>query len=750
MRHDVNTGDERIRAVEQRLAVLNGRREFDAAIRCFEENRDTLMATGAPAGVALHHAAAAHASMGQYPVALQLARTAQHHLSAAGDTLPLAELFVTLGGILRDRGEMKEAERSLRDAESIFRRNDSPEGHCRALNLLAGLYFRQKQYDSSLDTLLDAIEVARSLGDREKIAYMLGNLGRIYTFIGDFAQAEHYLASNVELSEELDQDQDAARAYLSLAYVRMQTGNLDDAEVALDKAHQLLVATGSPRDEVMYLTYLGELAYRREELETSHQVLKQALAKAEALGSNTTLIGRVLRHLAEAQFRLDLNRSAIRTVNRAWTILEEAGDSVELGALTRLKARLRERDSQAKDARGLYREAIQVLGESGVRFEKAEALLAAGQSPLFSNRERLTYLFRAQEIYTRLKLSRRSRLIERLIGSLDSAMETVCDSDQQEHEAGSTFLTRNERIQEFLAQLPIIAKSDIPVLLTGETGVGKDQLARHYHSLARPDGPFVAINCASVPKSLLESELFGHTKGAFTGAVENKKGLFVAASGGTLFLDEIGDMPLPLQAKLLGVLESRTVTPLGSTKPVPFDVRLVAATNRDLREMVDKGEFRRDLYYRLSGISFAIPPLLERKEDIPLLLEHFLSQSRRASSLVPLPTELLREFLAYSWPGNVRELMNKVKRLDVMSELVAEGDLVELARSIFPGSETEHVQHGSLFERVEQFERELITEALLATGGNKSQAARLLGIHEATVRTKMKRYGISADLGSVN
>ncbi len=744
----MNIGDENLSAVEQRLAMLVRGRDFDAAIRCFEDNRSMLMASGTPAGASLHHAAAAYASKGQYPVALQLARTAQHHLSAAGDTPPLAELFITLGGILRDMGDMKEAERSLRDAESIFRRNDCPEGHCRALNLLAGLYFRQKQYDSSLDTLLDAIEVARRLEDREKLAYMLGNLGRIYTFIGDFAQAEQYLTSNVDMSEQLGQDLDSARAHLSLAYVRMQRGNLDQAETSLENANRLLVATGSPRDEVIYLAYLGELQYRRDDLERSHQVLRRALTKAEILGPETTLTGRVLRHLAEVQFRLGEASEAMRSVSRAWSILKSAGDTVELGALIRLKARLAEQMGDRHEARRLYQEAIQILSESGVRFEKAEALLIAGRSELFSSRERLTYLFRAQELYTRLKITCRCDQIERHIGTLDTSGKPS-EFNAKKDGANDTFMTRNESIQQFLTQLPIIAKSDIPVLLTGETGVGKDQMARHYHSLARPGGAFVAINCASVPKSLLESELFGHTKGAFTGAVDNKKGLFVAASGGTLFLDEIGDMPLPLQAKLLGVLESRTVTPLGSTKPVPFDVRLVAATNRDLQDMVERGEFRRDLYYRLSGITFAIPPLAERKEDIPILLEHFLRQSRRASALLPLPAELLREFLAYSWPGNTRELLNKVKRLDVMSELVAEGDLVELARSIFPGIDTERA-HGSLYDRVERFERDLITEALLAAGGNKSQAARLLGIHEATVRTKMKRYGIAADSSSVN
>jgi two-component system response regulator HydG len=270
-------------------------------------------------------------------------------------------------------------------------------------------------------------------------------------------------------------------------------------------------------------------------------------------------------------------------------------------------------------------------------------------------------------------------------------------------------------------------------------------MARYFHSLARPDGPYVAINCASVPETLLESELFGYHKGAFTGADGNKLGLFVKANGGTLFLDEIGDMPLSLQAKLLGVLESRKIIPLGSTTEVSLDFKLVAASNRDLETMVEQGLFRRDLYYRLSGIAFKIPALRERKEDIPLLLNRFLADFNLTANGASLPSELVRKFVEYDWPGNVRELQNKVKRLEVMAGMVADGDIGALAESLFGVDDTPMPENSSFFDKVEEFERRLIFEAVLAAGGNKCEAARMLGIHEATVRTKLKRYGISLD-----
>ena len=287
------------------------------------------------------------------------------------------------------------------------------------------------------------------------------------------------------------------------------------------------------------------------------------------------------------------------------------------------------------------------------------------------------------------------------------------------------------------------------VLIQGESGTGKERVAQaiHYHS-GRRDFPLVKINCSTIPENLMESELFGFRRGSFTGADSNRQGLFLAANGGVLFLDEIGDMPLSLQAKLLGVLERRKVLPLGSTREIDLDVKLVVATNQNLEEMVETGTFRRDLFYRISGINFEIPPLRDRKEDIPLLLDHFMKRGMLRGKRDSLPAELVAKFIEYDWPGNTRELANKVTRLEVMAEMVSEGDLAELAHSMF-AAETDATER-SLFEKVEQFERQLITEAMLAAGGNKSKAARILGVHEATVRTKLKRLQINQEGGITN
>ncbi len=535
-----------------------------------------------------------------------------------------------------------------------------------------------------------------------------------------------------------------------MGYLYIQQAEYTKAEDALDHAYPLIVAEQSRRDEVIYLTYRGELQYRSGRYSDSERSLNRALSIAEKIASGSTLAARVMRHLAELMVRTQQYRQAQRFTARALAIYGKADDKVELGALMKLNAQIADATGQNAKAVELYLTAITTLSEADVRWEKADALKAAGSSKLFGVRERMTFLFRAEELYVASKITALRDDVSRMIQDLDTAAHGTRPSESAGH-TNYEYLTVNPAIKQFLSQLPALGRSDLAILLTGETGVGKDQMARYYHSMVRPAGPFVAINCASLPETLLESELFGYRKGAFTGADGNKPGLLVSANGGVLMLDEIGDMPLALQAKLLRVIERRAVVPLGGTTEVPIDVKLVAATNRDLEKMVVDGTFRRDLYYRLSGITFHIPALRDRKEDIALLLHHYMAERGLLDNGAKLPAELVHQFVDYDWPGNVRELVNKVKRLEIMAQMVAEGDLVELARSVFAGDKlTGSKTTGSLFNRVVEFERMLILEALMAAHGNKCEAARLLGVHEATVRTKLKRYGITLPSGAPN
>ena len=729
------------------LDLLMSRRDFAGAIKHFESSRALLDEVGDERAARMFlQVARAHASLTDYPSALKAARTAQAKATAGGDSLLLADIFVTLGNTLRDSGELEEAQKAFRDAESIFRRNDSLEGQCRALNLLAGLYFRKTDYRNALTVLMDAVEIARNLDDTQKLAFMMGNVGRLQTFIGDFSEAEKHLRINIDLSTELNDQLELVRALLSLGYVHNQQADYAQASETLQKAQPLIAVLNAKREEVTYLTYLGELLYRRGQYDEAGRTLKQGLAMAERTAGDTTLAGRTLRHLAELHVRTGNWRLAQKAAARAMVIMKNNDDKVEIGALTKIMAQIKTAQGKVEEATREFKRSFDLLDESGVRFEKAEALIAAGFSEVFDRRLSLTYLFRAEEFYARYHVTRRYEEVSEMIGRLGRP-STQMHSSRVAGTGGLDYLTKSRAIRRIKKQLPMLARSDLPILITGETGAGKDHLVRYFHSLARPGMPYIAVNCASVPETLLESELFGYRRGAFTGADGNKDGKFVAANGGVFLLDEIGDMPLALQAKLLGVLESRAVTPLGGNQLQKLDLLLVAATNQNLEEMVEAGRFRRDLYYRLSGISFRLPPLRERKEDIPLLLEKFMRDSGLLGPTEKPSSDLTKRFVEYDWPGNVREMQNVVKRLEVMSQLAAERNLDELAESILQVAVPQQ-SSGGLFDRVEQFERQLITEALLAAGGNKSEAARMLGVHEATVRTKLKRYGIEADARS--
>jgi two-component system NtrC family response regulator len=302
-------------------------------------------------------------------------------------------------------------------------------------------------------------------------------------------------------------------------------------------------------------------------------------------------------------------------------------------------------------------------------------------------------------------------------------------------------------IKEVLNLLSKVAPTDATVLITGESGTGKEIIARAIHKMSSRSGhEFVPVNCAAIPKELVESELFGHVRGAFTGAIRDKKGKFQVADGGTIFLDEIGDLSLGLQAKILRVLQERVVEPVGSEKSIPVDVRIVAATNADLKRKVAEGTFRDDLFYRLNVIPISMPPLRERKEDIPLFLAHFAKQFAPGQNIAFSP-ELVTRMMSYDWPGNVRELENLVERMLVMrrSNVVNEASWPwDYARAA-SGQDTAGKQSSlSLHEA----EKNLILRALEKSRWNKSEAARILEVPRHVLLYRMKTYGLAKRLES--
>jgi nitrogen regulation protein NR(I) len=355
-------------------------------------------------------------------------------------------------------------------------------------------------------------------------------------------------------------------------------------------------------------------------------------------------------------------------------------------------------------------------------------------------------------------------LVEQAL-SLSRTMHQVVHFPLAGHlpDRGEGIVGKSEPMQEVYKQIGQVAPSNVTVLLTGERGTGKELVARAiYHHSRRAHKPFLPINCAAIPVDLLESELFGHEKGAFTGAHYRRIGKLEQSNGGTVFLDEIGDMPLPTQAKLLRFLQDQTFERLGGAETIRVDVRLIVATNRDLGRLMADGRFRPDLFDRLNVVRIHLPPLRERKEDIPLLVDYFLQRFRDelGRNVRGLSRSALQRLMAYHWPGNVRELENRLKRAVVLTrsgtltpedlfrdpdeslELPAAGDAREKIRrhirEIFRTLNTSPSAEAWL----PLLEKEAIVEALRLTGGNQSQAARLLGINRNTLRNKIRAFGL--------
>ena len=350
----------------------------------------------------------------------------------------------------------------------------------------------------------------------------------------------------------------------------------------------------------------------------------------------------------------------------------------------------------------------------------------------FTNDDMIALLRRAAE--TRV-LKQENKALKREIRRRDSSR-------------GARPIGRNRQFVDVLKLAETVAPTDSTVLITGESGTGKEILARYIHSLSdREGGPFVSINCGALPENLLESELFGHVKGSFTGAVRDKEGLLVAARGGTFFLDEIGETSPSLQVKLLRALQEREVIPVGATEPVPIAVRVIAATNRDLEQEIRKGSFRTDLYYRLNVVSLHLPPLRERRDDLPLLAEHFLNRLTHDGSSnggYRLTESALDALTHYDWPGNVRELENALERaailapsgtmdLEHLPQRVVEPPAMPLVADAPPANPT-----------LEVIERAYIMWVLAAEGGNKARAAEVLGIDPSTLYRKLARYGVES------
>ena len=435
------------------------------------------------------------------------------------------------------------------------------------------------------------------------------------------------------------------------------------------------------------------------------------------------------------------HRSMLRTVLRGWGYaVEEAEDGA--AAVEQVKARAF--DAVLTDVRMARLDGIAALREIREWNPSIPVLIMTAWSSVQNAVDALR--LGAYDYLTKpLELDELKLALERALDHTRLARESQ-EPGRAQSEASSLLLGRSEAMRELVEMVETVAPTEATVLVSGESGTGKELVARAIQAAStRRDKPFVTINCAALAENLLESELFGHEKGAFTCADRRREGRFVQAHGGTLFLDEIGEMPLSLQAKLLRVLQQGEVQRVGCDETIKVDVRVIAATNRVLADEVAAGRFREDLFYRLNVIGLEVPPLRARREDIPLLASTFLERHAAANrkTIKGFTPQAMDAMLRYGWPGNVRELENAVERAVILSggEYVAERALpLAVQNAPVPDADGEELALGSM--SLEDVERKAIEATLRETEDNKSEAARRLGITRATLHSKLKKYGL--------
>lgn len=665
-----------------------------------------------------------------------------------------------------------------------------------------------------------ALEVAIELGEKAEIAHARRVLARVFAEKGVFNEAVEHSRLAVELFREVGDPYDVARGLLTLGEIKMQAGSEESEKIraAFDEAGRIYRKLHVEYGVALAEFRAGVFACQKGDLSRGFRKLSRAEKTFQSLSdiSRVKEVQHFLATLSDQAVALSISD------NNQFKVF---GRLLSQSELRDLKSGQIEEVLDVLVRRTEANRAILFSPQTEDRMLVASASMNAGQIRRFSEsfRKLLGAEFSADRPTLRLDC-RRDPYVHELFADLPDVIASVMvvpfkltDQTQsylyldkisvdnllnpfgqeelnfvvgfsdiiafkiaevqkqkllednrrlkaqlQKEAAFPNFITRSTAMMEVLAQVKQVVDSNISVSIEGETGCGKDLLARaiHYNSV-RKNKRFISVNCAALPETLLESELFGYRKGTFTGADRDKPGLFEEADGGTFFLDEIADMPLNIQAKILRVLEAKEIVRLGESSPRKVDVRIISATNKDLKIQMAAGAFRQDLYYRLSALTFYLPALRERREDIPLLASHFLEGSDKRLSV-----GAIKALVAYDWPGNVRELENEIKKsillagnrqeidVDVLSSKIS-ADYQPEPAIVTSDTEVNQATHFSrqysLYDFLATHERQFIVRALKEKGGIKKHAAAALNIPESTLRLKIKQYNIDLDhLDAIN
>jgi DNA-binding NtrC family response regulator/tetratricopeptide (TPR) repeat protein len=655
---------------------------------------------------------------------------------------------------------------AVRDAESHFRASihiltwdlDDPVEALRQQRRLSLMFLALGSWHQARFEMEKAIEIADENGIERESAALRVNLAIVLFKSGLLSRVQTALDGAESHLSHLGQEKWLMHVGLVRGNYLCVTGHSTKALELLLPALQRTRDQQYSREEAIALEYIGDCFLAQREFEKALENYRLSLRIAESYAPDGDIIPELCHRMGEAMIRLGDPNAAIVLCERGLRVARASNDRYEECATHRVYAMAHRAAGNPKKALRIADEGIDLGRQYEIPYELGRTLAWAGEMRLQdAASEEQTHgrrqLWEARGIFERMGLAQWVRSVDRLLGfdpqeetaseqSGPSAITGLGDLDRGALRFG--IVTCNDKICDAVEILQSVAPSQIPVLITGESGVGKELLAQALHQMSpRRKAPFVPLNCGAISVNLLDSEFFGHERGAFTGAVASREGILASSDKGTLFLDEVGDLPLQVQAALLRVLETGEVRAVGRDDVRKVDIRIVAATNADLEDLVGRGLFRQDLFYRLNGIRVTVPPLREREEDIKALFRYFWSQLTSSAKKRLKVDEAVESLLcAYNWPGNVRELRNEVARVVA---LAAEGSVVGLD-AFLPQLKQKDV--GSLRRerdrREDQSEeRDQIILALRAHRGNKAEAARSLGgMKRTTLIYKIERLGI--------
>ena len=563
-----------------------------------------------------------------------------------------------------EAGKFDDAKEPLIEAYAGFLRCQRMTEAARTLSYLAFTYSRTGEIGLAIRELTRSIRIHDSADDKTRAVAGRTNLANLQLQTGKFRECLR-LCKLLQPEMSNQGNKNHAVFLLTSAYSHAHIDDFKTAKANLKKA--LSLSEGYIREQAIYYEYSGCIAILAGDYKTAERDLKCGLEISMRIAPESALISQTKRLFGDLYVATGKFDLAQKFATEGLAVAEKIGEKVEIAACHRVFAQVAAHHGRADEAQEWFRKAIEMFAMIGAAYELAVTRYLASASNLFSESERTAMLYLAKDYFESEQIESWQKKVRTELAKSAPLAKTHPKDDSSPAHRSVQMVSASAEMKKILELVEHIAPSDMTMLLTGETGTGKDLLARYIHEQSGRTGEFVSVNAAAIPVSMIESELFGCAKGAFTGADKDRAGLFERADKGTLYLNEIGDAPAEMQAKLLEVIETRMVRRLGETKSRPVNFRLVAATNHDLRKRIDENLFRVDLYHRLNEVRVHLPSLAERKSDITPLVLHFIQECGHSGSNgngQPEAVGLLGEWLSREeWPGNIRELRARVRYL---------------------------------------------------------------------------------------